>query len=243
MIVTIHQPDFLPWLGFFDRWKQSDLYVVLDDVQFLRRGWHHRDKIKTPHGVKWLTVPVIKKNKYEQQIREVKVDKTQDWQQKHLNTLKAAYGKAPNYTEVMAGLEVIYHLNKDLLIDFNMDMLKHCAILLSIATPMVRSSEMGIMTKGGQRILDLVLSVGGSVYLTGVGSRDYLDEELFERAGIELRWQEFEHPAHPQLHGPFEPMLSVLDYLMMAERAISGTTEAVLGDPVAEPARINGQRV
>ncbi|MBW2619625.1 MAG: WbqC family protein, partial [Deltaproteobacteria bacterium] len=82
-----------------------------------------------------------------------------------------------------------------------------------------------------------------SVYLTGTGSRDYLDGEMFESAGIELRWQEFEHPSYPQLHGPFEPMLSVLDYLMMAERTIFGTTEAALGGPVDEPARIDGQRV
>ena len=100
MIVTIHQPDFLPWLGFFDRWEKSDLYIVLDDVQFIRRGWQHRDKIKTSQGIKWLTVPVIKKNKYFQKINEVKINNSIDWRKNHLNIIEESYRKADNLDTV-----------------------------------------------------------------------------------------------------------------------------------------------
>ncbi len=216
MIVTIHQPDFLPWLGFFDRWRRSDLYVILDDVQFLRRGWHHRDKIKTSEGVKWMTVPVIKKGRYSQEIREVEIDWTQDWSRRHLGTLKAAYARAPNQEAILEGLEAIYKLKKELLMELNIDLLNYCASLLSLATPVALASSFGVKTTGAQRILDLVTAAGGEVYLTGTGSKDYLDEEMFRRAGVELRWQAFEHPIYAQLHGAFEPGLSVVDYLMMA---------------------------
>ncbi len=215
MIVTIHQPDFLPWLGFFDRWRRSDLYVVLDDVQFIRRGWQHRDRIKTAQGVKWLTLPVVKKGKYEQLIKDVELDQGQNWRKKHLGTLAAAYGKAPNFKSVMADIEKIYNQANGLMIDLNMSLLMYCSKVLGIDAPLVRSSTLGVTSTGARRILELVEVVGGDVYLTGTGSRSYLDETMFQEAGVEVVWQEFEHPVYDQLHGPFEPMLSVIDYLMM----------------------------
>jgi len=214
MIVTIHQPDFLPWLGFFDRWTKSDLYIVLDDVQFLRRGWHHRDKIKTQNGVQWLTVPVQKKSCYRQTIKEVKINNDENWCHKHLKTLQASYGKTPNFDLVYSRLRDIYNMDHDFLIEFNMELLRFCSKIFGIKTPIVFASEFNIKSTGSQRLVDLVLSVGGDKYLTGVGSRDYLDEELFKKAEIEVRWQEFEHPIYPQLHGDFEYMLSVIDFFL-----------------------------
>ena len=108
MIVTIHQPDFMPWLGFFDRWARSDLYIALDDVQFLRRGWHHRDKIKTLQGVQWLTVPVEKKGKYTQKINEVKIAYETDWRKDHLKTIELNYKKAPNFSNIYKKIRDIY---------------------------------------------------------------------------------------------------------------------------------------
>ena len=108
MIITIHQPDFIPWLGFFHRWAVSDLYIVLDDVQFLRRGWHHRDRIKTASGECWLTIPVRKKGRYLQQIRQVELDNDQIWRQKHLRTIEVAYKKAPNFDHCYVALKEIY---------------------------------------------------------------------------------------------------------------------------------------
>ena len=217
MIVTIHQPDFLPWLGFFDRWEKSDLYIVLDDVQFIRRGWHHRDKIKTQNKIKWLTVPVQKKGRYHQAIKEVKIDHQENWSQKHLKTIQMAYKKAPNFDFVFGKLSEIYNREYNLLIEFNMDLLRLCSKMLDIDTPLVFASDFNVKSTGGQRLVDLVQSVGGKEYLAGSGSRDYLDEELFKKVGISVRWQEFEHPVYKQLYGSFEHRLSVLDFLMMRD--------------------------
>lgn len=217
MVVTIHQPDFLPWLGFFDRWQKSDTYIVLDDVQFLRRGWHHRDKIKTKNGVQWLTVPVLKKSRYHQTIKEVKINNEENWRYKHLKTIQASYGKTPNFDLVYSKLSEIYNRNHDLLISFNMDLLKFCSEMFGIKTPVVFASALNVKSTGSQRLIDLVKSVEGREYLTGSGSRDYLDEALFKEAGINVCWQKFEHPVYKQLYGGFEKMLSALDFLIMQD--------------------------
>ncbi len=218
MIVTIHQPDFLPWLGFFDRWQKSDLFIVLDDVQFLRRGWHHRDKIKAPNGVQWLTVPIIKKGRYHQLINEVEIDNKDNWRQKHLKTLKFSYSKAPNVERIFNCIGKIYGLKHKLLIDFNMDLLKFCADILEIKTSVVLASTFNVKSKSSQRLVELVKTVGGDTYLTGSASKAYLDENEFKEAGIEVNWQEFNHPVYPQLYNGFEKRLSVIDFFMMASK-------------------------
>lgn len=215
MIITIHQPDFLPWLGFFDRWKKSDLYIILDDVQFLRRGWHHRDRIKTSQGPMWLTVPVQKKGNYNQLIRDVKIDNTIPWRDKHLRTLEMHYGKAPNFHYCFKSLQEIYAHEHISLIDLNMDLLRFLGAAFTIGTPVVFSSDYATPTNSSQKLVDLVKRAGGSYYLTGLGAKEYLDEGLFEQEQIKVIWQKFQHPVYPQLHGDFVPMLSSIDYLMM----------------------------
>ena len=218
MIVTIHQPDFLPWLGFFDRWLKSDIFILLDDVQFLRRGWHHRDKIKTQNGIKWLTVPVVKKGHYSQCIREVMINNHENWRHKHLNTIRGAYSKGHNFNHFFNELEAIYKRGHGMLIGLNIDLLRLCADTLGIKTPVKLASSFKVKVNGSERLRKLVQAVDGDVYLTGTGSRDYLDVELFEKVGIEVRWQEFEHPIYPQLHHGFEKMLSAIDFLMAASK-------------------------
>jgi len=215
MIVTIHQPDFLPWLGFFDRWAKSDLYIVLDDVQFLRRGWHNRDKIKTKAGVRWLTVPVISKGLYFQHIRDVRIDNETNWRRKHLGTIKANYREAPNFERCFRKIEEIYSEGHRFILDLNLDLLRFAAGELGIATPFVLASTLDTGRKSTERLVELVKAVGGTVYMTGQGSKAYLDEQRFCVERIRVLWQEFEHPAYGQLHGDFVPMLSVMDFLMM----------------------------
>lgn len=216
MIITIHQPDFLPWLGFFDRWRRSDLYIVLDDVQYIRRGWQHRDRIKTHQGVKWLTVPVKKKGLYNQRIKDVEINNRENWRRKHLTTIRLAYGKAPEFDRIYPGLREIVSREHELLIDLNMNLLKFCADMLHIDTPFVLSSSFRENSRGTERLVRLVAAAGGAAYLTGLGSKDYLDEEAFHKQGVEVRWRKYDHPVYPQLHGGFEKMLSVIDFLMMA---------------------------
>ena len=220
MIVTIHQPDFLPWLGFFDRWRASDLLVFLDDVQFLRRGWHHRDRIKTAAGPAWLTVPVKNKGRYLQTIRDVELEDG-PWRRKHLAIIRAAYAKAPGFGQVFPLLEAVYTKNHLRLVDLNLDLLTLAARLLDIRTPTALASDQDLPGSEGPdctgtlRLLRLCQIHGASSYLTGSGSRGYLDESLFLQHGIRVEWQQFVHPAYSQLYGEFVANLSVLDWLML----------------------------
>ncbi|MFC1675851.1 WbqC family protein [Planctomycetota bacterium] len=216
-VVTIHQPDFMPWRGFFDRWAKSDIFVVLDDVQFIRRGWHHRDRIKTSNGSAWLTVPVKKKGRYEQKINEVEIDNDRNWQRKHLSLIGASYKKAPNFGYLFPLLKDIYDRGQSLLIDLNMDILKLMAAELGITTAVVYSSDYKVQADSSEKLLRLVQQVDGTVYLTGTGASDYLDESIFRQNGITVQWQKFQPPVYRQLHGEFEAKLSALDSLMMKE--------------------------
>jgi len=214
MIITIHQPDFLPWLGFFDRWQASDLYIILDDVQFLRRGWHHRDKIKTLDGPRWLTVPVIKKNNFFQEIKDVKIDNAVNWQKKHLRTIELNYKKADNFKGCFEEISRIYNKRYKFLIDFNVALLENVAKSLGIETPFLFSSSFCIKQASSLKLVELVKAVQGTEYLTGLGSKDYLDEELFSYHKIKIVWQNYKQLKYPQLYGEFESKLSVIDYLM-----------------------------
>ena len=213
--ITIHQPDFLPWLGFFDRWIKSDLFIILDDVQFLRRGWHHRDKIKTPSGIKWLTVPIIKKGQYYQKINETKIDSSRDWTADHLNLIYTAYKKAPQFDSVYSEIKAVYSKKTDKLIDLNLNFLFFVAERLNIKTPVAFSSEYNTGLKGTERLVKLVKETNGQNYLTGTGSKAYLDEDLFSKENINVVWQQFSVPSYPQLYNSFEPGLSIIDLLMM----------------------------
>lgn len=215
MIVTIHQPDFLPWLGFFDRWSKSDLFIILDDVQFLRRGWHHRDRIKTATGAAWLTVPVQKKGKFFQTIREVRVDDQCEWQSGMLESIRCAYQKSHNFARLFPLLQKAMCSDFPLLMDLNVALLNVFAGLLNISTPVAYASTFNVQATKSERLVCLVQAVGGNAYLTGQGSKGYLDENIFRKAGIEVLWQNFLPPVYPQLHGAFATNLSALDPLMM----------------------------
>jgi len=216
MIVTIHQPDFLPWLGFFDRLHKCDLFIVLDDVQFLRRGWHHRDIIKTPNGIKWITVPVLKKGKYNQNINEVLIDNSKNWQKKILGLISNSYQKAPNFVSVYESIVKIITKNHHKLINLNMDLIQYCADVLDIKKKIIFSSSFKTNLKATEKLVYLVKEVGGIAYLVGSGSRYYLDEDLFTIENIEVLWHNYDQHYYPQLHDEnFIKMLSVLDFIMM----------------------------
>ena len=108
MRVTIHQPDFIPWYGFFERWAKADVLILLDDVQFLRRGWHHRDKIKSPNGTSWLTVPVVKSGRFSQLIKDVEILGTGNWAHRHLERIRYAYRNAPSFEVGFGKVNEVY---------------------------------------------------------------------------------------------------------------------------------------
>ena len=211
--VCIHQPDFIPWIGFFDRLIRSDILVILDNVQFLRRGWHHRDKIKTAHGPMWLTVPVKKKGRYTQLINQVEIDDSHNWREEHLRSLQTWYGRAPYFSKYFPRLEKIYGMNHRLLVDLNVALLEFLAEAFDIRIRRELASSLDVTGRSTDLLVELVRAVGGDTYLSGLGAKAYLDESKFARAGICVMWQEFEHPVYPQLFGEFIFGLSGLDFL------------------------------
>lgn len=213
--VVIHQPDFAPYLGFFHRFLHADLYIALDHVQFVTntsRSWTHRDKIKTAKGEKWLTLGV-KKPPLGTPIREVMLAEDSRWIADNLALLKENYRKAPGSQDVMPIVEALYATPCTSLVDFNLHWLHRLTDLLDLRIPFVRSSELSPEGSKNELLIDLLRKVEATHYLSGTGARDYMRPELFSAAGIEVVWQNFEHPTYPQLQGEFIPYLSILDAL------------------------------
>lgn len=210
MRVTIHQPDFAPWLGFFNRLAHSDLFIILDDVSFNRYGWQHRDKVKTPTGAQWLTIPVKKSGRAGELIKDVELQDF-DWRKKHIRTLETYYGKAPFFMSHKQPIFDIYTGDSTLLADFNCRLLSFFIRFLGIEIETVYASKLGAEGTKSEKLIDLIRRVGGTSYLSGLGARDYLDEDLFVAAGISVEWQSYKHPTYPQLFGTFEPSLSIID--------------------------------
>lgn len=213
--VVIHQPDFMPYLGFFQRFLKADLYIVLDHVQFVNgtsRSWTHRDKIKTAAGERWLTLSV-KKTGRDTPINQVELSDSVDWIQGNLNLLTQNYRKAPYYAEIMPMVEALYRSPQRLLADFNLRSIEMLMKLLDIRVPMVLSSSLEPDGHKNELLIDLLGKVGATHYLSGTGARDYMAPDLFRDAGIEVLWQEFTHPVYPQQFGDFVPYLSALDAL------------------------------
>lgn len=211
--VCIHQPDFVPYLGFFDRLLDCDVFILLDDVQFLRRGFHHRDRIKTAKGPVWLTLN-LKKGDYYQAINQTLLHpERQRWVPRHLNLIAESYRGAAHFDDFRAPVEEIYRTPFDKLVDINLAFIRMFLDVFAIEVELRLASEFQVAGKSTRRLVELVQAVGGTDYLTGTGALDYLEEDLFNRAGIGLEVQRFAHPTYPQLHGAFVSGLSCLDVL------------------------------
>ena len=216
-ITCIHQPDFAPYLGFFHRLLTTDHFIILDDVQFSRGGWQNRDRIKGRDRSIWLTLSLEKGN-YPKNINEANLSNDVMWVENNLNLIRESYSKAKYFSEIYPKIEIIYYADHIRMIDFNMAIINLALDYFEINVNMSYASEWAIATSSSQRLVDLVMAVGADVYLTGQGSKDYLDEQLFPNKGISVLWQEFKHPTYSQLHGEFEPMLSCLDILFNCGR-------------------------
>lgn len=211
-IVVIHQPDFIPYLGFFHRLLHCDHFVLLDHVQFNKRGWHHRDKVKGPKGPRWLTIPIDHKICFSK-INEARINNYLDWRTSHLNIIRSYYRKTKYFYEIFPAIENIYRIGYDLMVDLNIAFLKFLFAIFSIDIDYSLSSSLNIGTHKSQAHIDIVKKIGGDTYLSGIGARDYMDSALFKDQGIKLKWQDFTHPVYPQLYGEFVPCLSSIDLL------------------------------
>lgn len=213
-LVVIHQPDFLPYLGFFDRLLKADIYVVFDNVQYVRgsRAWTSRDKIKTKNGEKWITVG-IQKPPYGSLIKDVLIQKNTEWRERSLNLIRENYRKAQFYREIMPYIEDLYSFQCERIMDFNLKSIKILMELFDIHIEMITASSLEASGKSNERIINIVKELGCHCYLSGVGARDYYNPELYEEAGVEVIWQKFEHPVYPQQFEGFIPYLSSIDLL------------------------------
>ncbi|MDD5432466.1 MAG: WbqC family protein [Candidatus Omnitrophica bacterium] len=199
MIVSVHQPQYLPWLGYLDKIKKSDCFVFLDRVQYKHREFENRNKIRTKKDWLWLTVPVVTKNLRNQLISDVKIDNSVNWKLDHWKAIKLSYAHAPFFNDYSAFFEDVY-LNKDWdkLLDLNVFIIKYLLKEFGIKTPLCFESEIGTTKASTERIIEICKKLNSRVYLSGSGGRDYLDEKKFAEEGLELRYQEFEHPIYQQ---------------------------------------------
>lgn len=215
MIVSISQPAYLPWLGYFHRIAQSDLHIVLDHVQFERRSFTNRNRVRMSNGSCWLTVPVKTKGRFATlPIESVEIDDDTDWRTKHWKTLYHGYGKTPHFREHAAFFESVYRRPWRFLGDLCRETTGYLLAELGIGTPLLSSSEMSPQGTKTDLLLDLCRKVGATTYLSGPLGRNYIREEIFDRAGIGVVYQGYRHPEYPQCRAKtFEPNLSVVDLL------------------------------
>jgi len=215
MVLSAHQPAYLPWLGYFDKITRSQLFLFLDDVQFEKNSYTNRNRIKTPTGPLWLTVPVHLKDHMSSVIAELRIDNTQNWRNKHLKSIAQNYRKAPRFEECFAKLETLYAPKHERLADLCYDQLKFWLAELGLQRDVIRMRDLPpIESSKSQLVLDLFLHFKAKGYLSGALGRDYLDEASFAERGITIEYQNFQYPTYPQLHGDFMPGLSVLDCWM-----------------------------
>jgi hypothetical protein len=218
MNCVILQPSYIPWRGFFHQIDKADVFVFFDDVQYDTRGWRNRNRIKTPNGPIWLTIPVCVKGVRSQAVPicEVQIDWTRPWDRKHLESLRHSYGKAPFFSLYEPGLTEIYSRHQELLADFTIELTIHLSGLLGLSpTRFLRSSDLGATGKKSDRLIDILQKVGATHYISGPSARDYIEEEKFRAAGITLEYMTYEYPEYPQLYPPFDPSVSIIDLLFM----------------------------
>lgn len=212
MIVSIMQPAYLPWLGYFDRLARSDLHIVLDSVALSKQNFTNRNRVRGNAGPVWLTVPVQRKHA-DQRITETLVGPVGSWKKKHWATLRQAYGRTTYWPHYAGFLEAYYQTPQERLTDVLDTLTAWLCETLAITTPMVRSSTLKAPGTKAELVLQLCQAVGATTYLSGPFGRDYLDPQAFEAAGIALEYHDYVHPRYPQGSHDFEPYLSVLDLL------------------------------
>lgn len=216
MIVSINQPAYLPWLGYFDRIARSDLHIVLDNVKIERNtstSFTNRNKIRTAQGWAWLTIPIRRLDDPDDEIiNRVQVDGSH-WANKHLRSLVQNYNRAPHFAGHLVWLEKFYNRPMTHLAPLLRESTTYLLDALGIRTSLLYSSEMNVAGQKSDLILNLCKHAGATVYLSGPFGRDYLDAASFEAAGIKLEFHEYEHPVYPQLHAEFMPYMSIVDLL------------------------------
>lgn len=215
MIVAIQQPEHLPWLGFFDKMQKCDAYIFLDNVQFKKRYFENRNKIRAEEEWQWITVPVISKGRYTQKINDVTIDYSEQWQRKYLGRIQSSYCRSHFYQEFYPALEGALHKNYELLVDLNIELINLIKEYFKIDTACFMASDLtGSESTGSDLILELCLKKEASIYLSGPDGKNYLNLDQFQEHGIKVIYHDYNHPEYTQLNSAeFIPYMSAVDYI------------------------------
>jgi len=212
--VAIVQSSYIPWKGYFDLIRAADEFILLDDVQFTKRDWRSRNRIKTKDGLSWLTIPVNNKGRYEQRIMDTTISDP-SWAERHWRTIHGAYARTPFFDAYAPYLDAVYrHPTSDRLSDVNRSLIDAVCRALGISTRITWSSDYHPREGRNERLIDLCQKAGATDYLSGPSARGYLDDEAFARAGVTLHIVDYSgYPEYPQPYPPFEHAVSVLDLI------------------------------
>lgn len=214
MKVGIIQSNFLPWRGYFDFIREVDLFIIHDDLQYTKGDWRNRNKIKTPRGAEWITVPVHY-HQTSQLIEETTIDNSKPWARGMLNRIQNSYQKAPHFERYFSHLCDLLLEPAASISDLNLRLIKWICSHLEIKTPIAFSRQFHPQGAKTERLIGILKQAKATTYLSGPAAKAYLEPELFEQAGIRLEYKVYDYPEYEQLYPPFEPAVSVIDLLFM----------------------------
>jgi len=214
MKVGIIQSNFLPWRGYFDFIREVDLFVVEDDLQYTKGDWRNRNKIKTPRGTEWITVPVNYK-RTEQLIEQTPIDHSTQWAKKMLSRIRESYRAAPCFEPYFSELSELLLGSSATISELNILLITWACRHLEINTSITFSREYHPYGAKTERVISILSQTGADVYLSGPAARNYIIPELFEKAGIQLEYKQYDYPEYPQLYPPYDPYVTILDLLFM----------------------------
>lgn len=211
--LVVLQPSFLPWLGHLDQYDWADTFILYDDTQYDKHGWRNRNRILSPNGITWLTVPVKTKGQDKPLNTEVEINNSQPWAKKMVSTIVQSYSKTPYFKEYFPGLETALLTPYDKLLELNLATFRWLTEALGMPWKIQRSSELGIDGRKTERLVAICQKFKATEYLTGDAAKDYLEEDKFQEIGVTVRWHNYDHPVYEQGRGEFVPYLSVVDLL------------------------------
>jgi hypothetical protein len=202
-------------MGYFDLIDQVDLFVILDNVQFVKQSWQQRNRIRTGNGLQWLTVPVVFRGRLGQLIKNVEI-RDPEFARDHIRAIELAYRRTPYFSQYFPALKQrLDQLREGLLLNLNLGLIGWALEILRIKTPLVSASSLGVDGKRTELLVNICEAVGATEYLSPLGSAEYLlaEQDVLRQRGVEIWFQNYEHPKYRQVFAPFEPFASVIDLI------------------------------
>jgi hypothetical protein len=234
MRVAVLQSAYIPWRGYFDLIASVDLFVIYDDVQYSKGTWRNRNRVKTPSGLQWITVPVDVS--LGQSIDSVRIaQRPKPWLEQHAALLKLSMGTCVHYMEAMEVWRSAVASPHELLSPLNVALLRSACDYLDIGTPIVSSSNYSLDGRSTDRLLQLLRAVGASQYISGPAGDAYLDKSAFAAAGIRLFYKSYDYPEYPQAHGSFAPAVSILDLIANCGKGAKDLIRSTTPDQLIVP--------